>query len=221
MGEVLVAKSHLLPKDWQSVRFDKFLKRVERKFTIDDSAIYSCVGVRWYGMGAFVRESLPGMNIARKQQWILRAGDVVYNKLFAWKGSFAIADDSVNGCIVSDKFPTYEINSELIEPQFLNYYFRTPQLSQQAENLSKGAAAISKLTLNPPQFWDLTIPLPSLKEQRRIVGRIEEVVAKVEEARGLRSQSSKETELLLKRTIDTLLSEAGWELVFSQKKDDG
>jgi type I restriction enzyme, S subunit len=194
-----------LPKGWRFTRFDEFLKKIDRKIIIQDDVSYKCVGVRWYAMGAFVREHLLGMNIARKQQWIIKAGDVVYNKLFAWKGSFAIADDSVNGCIVSDKFPTYEVNLEIIHPDFLRYYFRTPQLAQQAQDLSKGAAAISKLTLNPPQFWDLIIPLPPLEEQRRIVAKIEELAAKIEKAMRLRQQTNDETDLLLPSLITRLL----------------
>src|SRR5215831_3311798 len=147
-------------KNWHKARFDEIFERVDRKFFIDDSEQYKCVGVRWYGMGAFVRERLIGAEISRKQQWIIRSGDIVYNKLFAWKGAFAIADDSVDGCIVSDKFPTYRANDGQVDDRWLRYYFQTPMLSQQAEALSKGGAAISKLTLNPPQFWDLTIPLP-------------------------------------------------------------
>jgi type I restriction enzyme, S subunit len=91
-----------LPEGWRVVRLDQVLRRAERRITLDDSAIYKCVGVRWYGKGAFVRERLPGLSIARKQQWVIESGDVVYNKLFAWKGAFAIADDAVNVCIVSD-----------------------------------------------------------------------------------------------------------------------
>ncbi|WP_026735661.1 restriction endonuclease subunit S [Fischerella sp. PCC 9605] len=195
-----------MSEQYQKVRFDKFLKRIERKITVDDSITYSCVGVRWYGMGAFVREQQLGMNIARKQQWVIKSGDIVYNKLFAWQGSFAIADKSVDGCIVSDKFPTYEADISLIDLKYLNYYFRTKELTQQAQNLSKGAAAISKLTLNPSQFWDLTIPLPSLEEQRRIVARVEELVGKIEEVRSLRQKALIETEALLAVESTKLLS---------------
>jgi type I restriction enzyme S subunit len=190
---------------WRLARFDEFLKRIERKVIVDDATLYNCVGVRWYGLGAFVREQNLGANIARKQQWIIKSGDVVYNKLFAWKGSFAIADDAVDSCIVSDKFPTYAIDLDQVDPCYIAYYFRTPQLARQAQDLSKGAAAISKLTLNPPQFWDLTIPLPPLTEQRRIVARIEELAAKIEEARGLRRQAAEETEILRGRVGDLLL----------------
>jgi type I restriction enzyme, S subunit len=199
-----------LPKGWRLARFDEFLRRIERKVVLDDTTSYKCVGVRWYGMGAFVREQLLGIDITRKQQWIIKSGDIVYNKLFAWKGAFAIADESVEGCIVSDKFPTYEVNLDVIDPLFLECYFRTPKLAQQAQVLSKGAAAISKLTLNSPQFWDLTIPLPPLSEQRRIVARIEELAAKIEEAHGLRQQASQEAEALVSRVTDALLDQTRW-----------
>jgi type I restriction enzyme, S subunit len=131
-------------KNWGKARFGDIFERIDRKFFIDDSEQYKCVGVRWYGKGAFVRERLLGAEISRKQQWVIGWGDTVYNKLFAWKGAFAIADESVDGCIVSDKFPTYRANDGRVDDRWLRYYFQTPMLAQQAEALSKGAAAISK-----------------------------------------------------------------------------
>jgi type I restriction enzyme, S subunit len=166
----------------RAVRFDAILSRVERKVMVDDDSPYSTVGVRWYGNGAFVREHLRGADIGRKQQWIVRAGDVVYNKLFAWKGAFAIADGTVDGHLVSDKFPTYQHDRSLVDPRYLRYFFRTPELALQALNLSKGAAAISKLTLNPPQFWDLSIPLPELAQQQRVAETLENLEKSVLEA---------------------------------------
>jgi type I restriction enzyme S subunit len=207
-----------LIRGWRIARFDEFLKRVERKIILDDSESYRCVGVRWYGIGAFVRESLLGMNIGRKQQWIIKEGDIVYNKLFAWKGSFAIANNSVDDCIVSDKFPTYQADLSMIDIRFLQYYFRMPKLAQQAEALSKGAAAISKLTLNPPQFWDLTIPLPPLEEQQRIVVRIEELATRIEEARGLRREAVEEAKVLPHIYARKLFSEVNVQL--SEQKAD-
>lgn len=190
--------------DWHTRRFADLFKRLERKFRVNDSEQYSCVGVRWYGMGAFVREKLLGMDISRKQQWIIRAGDIVYNKLFAWKGAFAVADESVDGCIVSDKFPTYQVNTDLVEPRWLGYYFRTRMLAQQAEVLSKGAAAISKLTLNPPQFWELTIPLPPLDLQGQQVAWIEELASQISDVRVLRQRATEEAEALISATLRSI-----------------
>lgn len=171
------------------VRFDRLMKRIERKLVLDDSVEYERVGVRWYGNGAFVRDRVFGTDIARKQQWIICDGDVVYNKLFGWKGAFALAGAAVDGRIVSDKFPTYEIDQSKLDARYLAYFFRTPGPADQAVNLSKGAAAISKLTLNPPRFWDITIPLPSLDEQQRIVAHLDEIASRVGNAIAAQAQS--------------------------------
>ena len=172
-----------LSPGWRRLRFDAFLRRVERKIVVDDGQEYSTVGVRLRGRGAYVRDTLLGSDIARKQQWEIRAGDVVYNKLFAWRGSFAIAGFAVDGLIVSDKFPTYRLDPAIVDGDYLRYYFMTESLAAQARAMSKGAAAISKLTLNPPQFWDLTIPVPpSVDEQRHIAAVVGQVEASVHEA---------------------------------------
>jgi type I restriction enzyme S subunit len=193
------------PVGWRVTRFDHILKRVERRLIIGDATEYSRVGVRWYGNGAFVRDKVLGADIARKQQWIVRAGDVVYNKLFAWKGAFAVADEIVDGHLVSDKFPTYALDTSKVEPRYLAYYFRTHQLSFQAERFSKGAAAISKLTLNPPQFWDLTIPLPPLKEQKYLVALLGEAELRLAEALRLRREAGAEAVALVTAAIGSRL----------------
>lgn len=180
---ITVSRKRPLPPGWRFARFSEFLRRVERKVIVDNHTLYACVGVQWYGMGAFVRENVLGENIARKQQWVIRTGDIVYNKLFAWKGAFAIADDSFDGCIVSDKFPAYLADLSVVDLAYLGYYFRTPQLARQAQILSRGAAAVSKLTMNPPKFWELTMPLPPIGEQRRIAARLSEQMAQVDRMR--------------------------------------
>ena len=193
-----------MKSSWPLVRFDKILSRVDRRLEIDDVRDYDCVGVRLYGRGAFVRERLAGSEIKRKQQWVIRSDDVVYNKLFAWKGTFAIAQDVVDGCIVSDNFPTYRADQDLVDTSYLKWFFRTETIRTQALRLSKGAAAISKLTLNPPQFWDLVIPLPPLKEQRQIVAKIENFDMKAEEAQQLRTISDRKTADFIKSAINQL-----------------
>jgi type I restriction enzyme S subunit len=192
---------------WPVVQFAEILERVERKITLDDIQSYDCVGVRWYGMGTFVRESKLGADIRRKKQWIIKEGDVVYNKLFAWRGAFAVADVDVDGCIVSDKFPTYKLDENRVDPQYLHYFFHTELIARQAQDLSKGAAAISKLTLNPPDFWKLSVPLPPLDEQHRIVTRVEELVVLIEEAQSLRVKAQEEAQSFLPSAIAALCSQ--------------
>ena len=56
----------------------------------------------------------------------------------------------------------------------------------------------TQISLRIPQ-----IPFPPLPEQRRIVARIEELAAKINEARGLRQEAKKETEGFLSAAMKT------------------
>lgn len=55
--------------------------------------------------------------------------------------------------------------------------------------------------LNPEALLGITILLPSLDEQRRIVSRIKEVTAKIAEARSLRRQVELESEALCRASV--------------------
>src|SRR5208282_4826569 len=153
-------------------------------------------GMRWYGLGPFHRELKTASSIQKKSHFVIHESDVIYNKLFAWKGSFGVVSAELHGMFVSDKFPTYELDTALVNPGFLKWYFRYPPLWEQAREMSTGSAALSKLTLNPPRFLDLTIPLPSIEEQRRLVARIERLNAKIENARALRTSATDEQSAL-------------------------
>lgn len=177
---------------WPIVKFGTFLKLHRRPHTLASTEDANLVGMRLYGEGPFHRELKAALQIAKKSHFIIKAGDVIYNKLFAWKGTFGIVPPELDGMFVSDKFPTYEVDQKLVEPRFLKWYFRHPPLWDQALGMSTGSAALSKLTLNPPKYLLLQMPLPPLHEQRRIVDRIESVAAKLDEARRLKEESRKE-----------------------------
>lgn len=191
---------------WPEVAFRSFLRPNARPYLLADDEDANLVGMRLYGGGAFHRELKPAMSIAKKSHFVIRAGDVIYNKLFAWKGTFGLVPRKLDGMFVSDKFPTYALDRELVDERYLSWYFRHPPLWEQAQSMSTGSAALSKLTLNPPRFLELTIPLPPLPEQRRVVARIQEVAELVEKAQTLRDDVSAASRAALAARLRALAS---------------
>lgn len=78
-----------------------FLKQVKREVILKDNETYSLLGVKWYGKGMFLREVKKGKEIKAKKLYMVKKGDFVYNRLFAWKSSFAIVEEEFDGCLVS------------------------------------------------------------------------------------------------------------------------
>src|SRR6202023_1496580 len=77
---------------------------------------------------------------------------------------------------------------------------------EQALSKSTGSAAISKLTLNPPQFLELDIPLPPIDRQNVIVQQLDAHDARIVEAKNLRAASTMETNQIVEGAANALLS---------------
>ena len=141
-----------MKSEWPELEFRAFLRPNRRPYTLGADEDADLVGMRLYGLGPFHRERKLAMRIAKKTHFVIKAGDVIYNKLFAWKGTFGIVQPELDGMHVSDKFPTYELDRTKIDDLFLMWHFRCAPLWEEARVMSTGSAALSKLTLNPPKF---------------------------------------------------------------------
>lgn len=110
----------------ERLRFQDFLSPNQRPYLLADDEDANLVGMRLYGQGPFHRELKLAINIQKKSHFVIRCGDVIYNKLFAWKGAFGIVPPELDGMFVSDKFPTYALNVNKVDPNYLRWYFRSP-----------------------------------------------------------------------------------------------
>jgi type I restriction enzyme S subunit len=73
-----------------------------------------------------------------------------------------------------------------------------------------GVSSISRNRLKVEKLLSMEIPLPSLEEQKRIVAKIESVLAKVEEARRFRAEAVIEVEKTIKSILRKTFLNDGW-----------
>lgn len=106
---------------------------------------------------------------------LVEVGDVVINKMKAWQGSIAVSQ--FRG-IVS---PDYLVASPLTEadPNYLHIALRAPQMIPLYAQRSQGIRP-SQWRLYWEQFRQMTVPLPDLEEQRRIVEHLDETTARID-----------------------------------------
>lgn len=71
------------------------------------------------------------------------------------------------------------------------------------QHVSEGTT--NRVRLQEDRFLALEILLPSLEEQQQAVARIEELAGQIHEARNLRQQSAKETDVLFRNSVSALL----------------
>jgi restriction endonuclease S subunit len=139
----------------------------------DDTVRFA--GVRWYGAGLFIREVRKGSEVKGKC-YALKPGMLIYNRLFAWKQSFAVVDDEYEGVVVSNEFPQFKVDPTQTTPEFLALYCSSPAFADKALSLSTGSAAVSRNRLKEADFLRLPAVLPPLASQQGIL----EVIAAVD-----------------------------------------
>jgi type I restriction enzyme, S subunit len=184
--------------NWAQVKLGDIAESVTRAVEVVPGQSYRTIGVKWWGEGAYERQTIDGSQTAAKTLSLVREGDLIINKIWVRHGSTAIASHRVDGCAASSEFPTFRLDSGRVITQWIHWQTKTPSFWQKCDALSRGTSG--KNRIKPELFLTILVPLPPLAEQRRIVARIEELVAKIDEARELRTNALQHT-LALCRAI--------------------
>jgi type I restriction enzyme S subunit len=179
---------------WPVVPLKQILERISRPEAVLAHETYNILGAHWYAKGLYIKSVLSGIEIRANKVYRVEKGDFVYNRLFGWKGSFAVASEKHHNCYVSNEFPCFLIDTQQLDRNFLWYYFSRESVWEKALGLSTGSTSTSRNRLKEKMLLAMKIPLPSLDEQRRIVARIEALAAKVEQAQSLRQKSAAEVD---------------------------
>ncbi len=158
---------------------------------------YQFAGVYCFGRGVFKSVRKSGMDFAYPRLTRLRAGEFVYPKLMAWEGALGVVPPDCDGCVVSTEFPVFEVNQNRVLPEVLDIYFRTPSVWPEIAGESTGTN-IRRRRLNPQDFLDYEMPLPSMDTQMTL----RKVRAEVDALKRLQAETAAELDALLPAILD-------------------
>ena len=155
--------------NWRSIRLGEVMTQRRSSVKVKAGSQYPLLGVRWYGGGPFLRETVSSETSKATSLYEVHTGDFIYNRLFAWKGSFGLIGEDLAGCFVSGEFPLFEVDERNLDREFLNFLMCRPIVWEQIEIESTGSTKTSRNRWKEEALTSFRVSLPPLDEQRRIV----------------------------------------------------
>lgn len=161
-------KVGIIPDDWKIARIDTILQRVRHKVDVVKTEKYQQIGIRSHTKGIFHKEQVTGEELRNKSVFWIKENCFIVNIVFAWEHAIAKTTKDEIGMIASHRFPMYEPKDNKVDIDYILYFFKSKRGKYLLGLASPGGAGRNK-TLGQGEFSELKIPIPSLKEQTKIV----------------------------------------------------
>ena len=181
---------------WERVALDRLLRQISRPVNVADITEVPFAGVRWYAEGVYARDVVLAREVKTKTLNLLEAGDVTYNRMWATKASFGRVGTHVAGCLVTNDFPVFAVDTTRVLGEYVDLIFKTAAFQREASSRATGTT--ERKRLKEPEFLAIMVNLPPLAEQRRIV----DLIGAVDEAIEAASAADEAADELLREVRD-------------------
>jgi type I restriction enzyme, S subunit len=195
---------------WPMVRLEEVLRQASDPSNVSADQEYPNFGIYSFGRGLFRKPPISGTTTSARTLYRARRGRFIYSRLFAFEGAYGVVPDDLDGSYVSNEYPMFDADPGRLLPNYLAAYFQLPRVW---EEVAKSAVGMGdrRRRVQPDQFLEHSIPLPPLAEQRRIVAKLDQLSAKVDEAQKLRRQSRTDTRAMLLGAFSRCIRSARWQ----------
>ncbi|MCG7988307.1 MAG: restriction endonuclease subunit S [Candidatus Thiodiazotropha weberae] len=192
--------------NWPTARLGDVLSKSNSWISILDDTEYKEVTVRLWGRGVCLRGTKLGSDIGSSKRLEVAPGQFIVSRIDARHGAFGLIPRDLDGAVVTNDFPVFEPNQELLDAEFLGWLSKTHQFIDACKRASEGTT--NRVRLKENRFADIKIGLPELEEQRRIVAKIETLAAKIENAKQLRLAIQTDTQAMLRSAFQQVIEGA-------------
>ena len=136
---------------------------------------YKQITARLWGKGLTLRAEVFGSQIAATRQLQVKTGQFLLSRIDARHGACGLVPVSLDGALVSNDFPCFDIASKVVLPAYFAWYARTENFTALCRRASEGST--NRVRLKEDAFLRMRVSLPPLDEQRRIVAKLDKVAA--------------------------------------------
>ena len=154
-------------RKYRVLKISQLLVKNNESIIIEDEKLYKRVTVKINANGVVLRDEEYGKNIGTKRQFIAKEGQMIVSKIDARNGAFGLIPSELDGAIVTNDFPLFDINHHLVNKNYLILLAKTNLFVGFAKSCSSGTTNRQRMDMD--KFLTLEIPLPSISEQETIV----------------------------------------------------
>ncbi|MCG2776232.1 MAG: hypothetical protein L6406_11180, partial [Desulfobacterales bacterium] len=133
---------------------------------ISQNKEYKQITVKLYGKGVLLRKIIWGREIKTRPQFLARAGQLIMSRIDARNGAFGLIPGALDGAIVTQDFPLFDINTEIIKPSYLALLCRSAKFIETCRLASRGTT--NRKRLKEDIFLEETVPVPPIPMQNQI-----------------------------------------------------
>ena len=180
--------------------FRDILERVEVPVNVEPDKEYVQIGIRSHGKGLFYKEPVLGKALGSKQVFWIQPNCFILNVVFAWEQAITKTTENEIGMIGSHRFPMYRPKNDLVDIDYLIYYFLTKRGTDILEAASPGGAGRNR-TLGQERFLKSKITLPPLPEQQKIAAILSTQGKVIELKEKLLAQKQQQKKYLMQQLL--------------------
>jgi type I restriction enzyme, S subunit len=176
--QYLIESTFLYNPIYKLVKIGDFLLRSRDQVKIENGKNYQRVTIKINNGGVFPRDIELGERIGTKLQYRVSEGQFLMSKIDARNGAFGIVTKQLEGAVVTNDFPAFNVNTKIINPGFLVLITTTKAFVKFAQSCSSGTTNRQRIDISA--FLNVKIPLPTLEEQNLIVEAYNKRIAEAE-----------------------------------------
>ncbi|MGI8584166.1 MAG: restriction endonuclease subunit S [Chitinophagaceae bacterium] len=170
-----------MESDFVNHKLSDVLTQYRIKTFINDKERYRQVTITNDGT-VRLRGEKTGKSIGRKRQFTVdlkqHPNTIIFIRQTIKDGGIGLASKDINGCVVTENFPMFDINKSKVLPEFLFFYFRCALFKQELNKIT--ARGTAQKAIHEDLFINLSIPLPILSIQQSIVNKLTALKSKLE-----------------------------------------
>jgi type I restriction enzyme, S subunit len=177
---------------WPMIPLGDVITQVATATHVHADREYPNFGIYSFGRGLFSKPPISGATTSANCLYQVRAGQFIYSRLFAFEGGYGLVSEEFDGCFISNEYPHFDCDRKRLRPEYLATFFKWQKAWERAAMFSTGMGD-RRRRIQPEQLLKMTIPLPSVQEQERLVERLGSLGTKIDEAKRLRREADLET----------------------------